>query len=572
MAGRICRIILGLGCTAIYATVFAGLALAQGRGGASWNTAGNDAQRTSWVAADPNISPETMTKPGFKLLWKVKVNNDARQGDSLSQAMTVASYIGYRVFRSYAFFGGTSNNAIALDSDLGRVEWTRHFDVPNPPAGTAACPGGMTAGVSRPAALGAGAAGGGGGGGGRGAAGGSGRGGGGRGGAVSAVGQPGEGAVQVAAQAANGGGRGGGGGGRGAAGGSGRGGGGRGAAAGSGRGRGGGRGGGTGNDLFALASDGMLHLMYISNGEDAQSAVRFLPANANATGLTFTENDAFVSTRNNCGGVPNAVWSVNLTGSDHTVNTWKTNGGSVVGTAFGADGTVYASTADGDYGPASFSDSVVALEGQGLKMKDFFTPAKSDFTTTPIVFSFGGKTLVAVANKNGRIYLLDSTSLGGADHKTPLAQSTAFGTVITGDLSTFDSGGTRWILAPVSGGLNAATNFATRNGNASSGAVAAFKVVNQGGQFSLQPAWVSRDVVNPATPAIVNGVVLAVAGGDAQHAAILYALDGSTGKDVWNSGTTMTSYTRSGISGGSSQFYVGTVDSTIYAFGFELVK
>src|ERR1035437_6821020 len=141
------RITLGAGCV----LVFAGLVSAQGRGGASWNTAGNDAQRTSWMATDPSISVANMQKPGFKFLWKVKASNEARQGNSLSQAMTVASYIGYRGFRSYAFFGGASNNAIALDSDLAHIEWARHFDVPNPPAGTAACPGGMTAGVSRPA-------------------------------------------------------------------------------------------------------------------------------------------------------------------------------------------------------------------------------------------------------------------------------------------------------------------------------------------------------------------------------------------------------------------------------------
>ncbi len=547
------QIALGAGC----ALVFAGLASAQGRGGASWNTAGNDAQRSSWVTTDPNISVANMQKPGFKFLWKVKASNDARQGNSLSQATTVASYIGYRGFRSYAFFGGTSDNAIALDSDLGRIEWARHFDTPNAPAGTAACPGGMTAGVSRPTTLAMAGA----------APAAAGRAGGaGRGGAASAVGKPGEGAVQIGAGGgrAAGGGRGGSGGrgGGGAAGGSGRGGG------------GGGRGGGAvgANALFAVSSDGMLHLVYISNGQDSQAPIRFLPPNANATSLIYTESDVFAGTRNNCGNVPNGVWAMSLTGTDHTVKTWKTNGGSVVGTAFGPDGTVFATTGDGDYSPSSYSDSVVTLDPQTLQLKDFFTPAKSEFTTAPVVFAIGGKTVVAAANKDGHIYLLDSASLGGADHKTPLAQSTAFGNVITGDLSTFEAGGTRWLLAPVAGGLNSATRFAAMNGAVTAGAIAAFKVVDQGGKPSLQPAWISRDLTNPLTPAIVNDVVFAVSGGDAQHPAVLYALDGSSGKDLWNSGSTMTSYARSPISGGASQLYLGTNDSTIYAFGFELVK
>jgi len=62
-------------------------------------------------------------------------------------------YIGYRGFRSFAFFGGASNNSVAIDSDLGRIEWAHHFDGALPATGTAACPGGTIAGVSRPTPL-----------------------------------------------------------------------------------------------------------------------------------------------------------------------------------------------------------------------------------------------------------------------------------------------------------------------------------------------------------------------------------------------------------------------------------
>ena len=146
------------------------------------------------------------------------------------------------------------------------------------------------------------------------------------------------------------------------------------------------------------------------------------------------------------------------------------------------------------------------------------------------------------------------------------------GNIGTGDLATWEEGGTRWILAPVAGAVNPATKFVGANGAITNGAVAAFKVVDQGGKPSLQPAWTSRDLTTPQTPTIINGVIFAVSGGDAQHAAVLYALDGATGKDLWNSGSTMTSFTRTGISGGSGQLYVGTHDSTVYAFGFPLVK
>ncbi len=312
-------------------------------------------------------------------------------------------------------------------------------------------------------------------------------------------------------------------------------------------------------NLFVLTSDGMLHLGYVSNGEEGQPPVRFLPANANAGGLIFNESEVYAFTSGNCGGVPNAVWGMDMVGDDKGVKSWKTNGGSVTGTAFATDGTVFATTGDGDSSPTSYSDSVVTLERKTLKLKDSFSPAKSArSTTSPVVFSWNGKYLVAAANKDGRIYLLDSASLGGADHRTPLAVSGAVGNITTGDLATWEDDGTRWIVAPVS--------------NGGSGNIAAFKVVNQGGKPVLQTAWKSRDLVVPQTPSIVNGVVFAVSGGDAQHPAVLYALDSATGQDVWNSGATMTSYARSGVAGGSSQLYLGTHDNMVYTFGFPLVK
>ena len=90
----------------------------------SWNTAGADAQRTAWARADPSISLARM--PEFQLLWKVKVDNTAKGGYSLSQAVTVDGYVGYRGFRSYAFVGGASNG--------------RRPSVPPPPPGPRCVP------------------------------------------------------------------------------------------------------------------------------------------------------------------------------------------------------------------------------------------------------------------------------------------------------------------------------------------------------------------------------------------------------------------------------------------------
>src|SRR5215470_4192211 len=116
----------------------ASLAHAQfGRGTGAYSTSGADAQRSSWVRSDPKISAAAMQKPGFAFLWKVKLNNEAKQMNSLTPAALMTSYIGYRGFRAYAFVGGSSDKIFAFDSDLGRVEWQK-------PLGTAGAAGAST--------------------------------------------------------------------------------------------------------------------------------------------------------------------------------------------------------------------------------------------------------------------------------------------------------------------------------------------------------------------------------------------------------------------------------------------
>ncbi len=534
----------GTGC-ALFAslTFFASPSLAQfGRGGGTWNTGGADAQRTSSARTDSRISATSM--PGFSYLWKVKTSNDAKQTYSLSSAVMVDSYIGYRGFRSYAFIGGSSNNAIALDTDVGRVEWTQNFGA-TAQGGTAACPGAMTAGVTRPTMLPQPAA--------TGAAGG--RGGGGRGAqrAASGVGEPEAGAITIGQ------GRGGGFGGGAPGGSGGRGGGAAGGSGGRGGGGGGFGGGARGPDaVYAVPTDGMLRTLYISNGTNAKPPVRFLPAGANASGLLLVDNVMYAGTSGNCNGVPNGVWIMDTAAANPTPIHWATNGGGVVGTygpALGTDGTVYAATGDGDYSPAAFSDSVVELDSKTLKLKDWFTPGKSEFTSSPAVFSFAGKDLIAVANKDGNLYLLDSTALGGADHRTALSSvKYANSGPDAGALASWeDPSGSRWIL------VGAPT------------AIKAFKVVDQGGKPTLQPAWTSRDIAAPLPPIVINGFVFTVATGASPK---LFALDGMTGKDLFNSASTITSpvLRTGGLAGSAGQIYVSTADSTIYAFGIPLVS
>ena len=158
-----------------------GVTFAQvGRGGSEWLTAQADAQRTSWIPNEPRVSVELMSKPGFALQWTSKLDNQPRGLNGLAQGVTAN---GVTLFVPMSVVAGSANTVYGIDNDLGYVVWKRQFDA-QAPAGTAECPGGITAAATRivslvppPIATGAG-------GGGRGAAGAGYR---------SVVGEPGEG-------------------------------------------------------------------------------------------------------------------------------------------------------------------------------------------------------------------------------------------------------------------------------------------------------------------------------------------------------------------------------------------
>src|SRR4051812_6743270 len=116
-----------------------------GRGGSQWLTAFADAQRTSWVRADDKISIATMSKPGFELQWKVKLDNQARGSYGLGQGVSAS---GVTLFVPMSLLTGSSNNIYAIDNDTGYVVWQRHFDAAMP-APTPGCPGGITAAATR---------------------------------------------------------------------------------------------------------------------------------------------------------------------------------------------------------------------------------------------------------------------------------------------------------------------------------------------------------------------------------------------------------------------------------------
>jgi len=474
---------------------------------AQWNTAGADAQRSSWVRTDPKISRTRLQSPGFDFLWKLRLG-----GYPLTPVAVIDRYIGYRGFRAMGFLAGNGDDLFALDTDLGHIEWHKQFDTAPAKAGPPLCPGGMLAGLARsvttafptapPAGRGAGRTN----------------------FAKSGVGEPDEGApiiaeLQARAAAA--------------------------LAAGTppgGRGRGAAFGGPPRvrrDYVYSVSRDGKFHSVWISNGNEPDPAVAFVPAGSNVQALTVVNNNiAYAATRQGCGGAPDTIWALDLQTKE--VLSWKADGGDIAGSegpALGPDGTLYVATTQG---------RIVALDAKTLEVKSAYSAPGAAFSTSPVMFQHKDKTLLAAAAKDGRIRLFDTAAID-----SPILENAGSGTASGALASWVDPAGARWLL--VSG----------------TGAIGAWKLIDNDGAISLERGWTSRDVASPLTPLVVNGVVFTASTGDGP--AVLYALDGLTGKELWNSGKTIAGAVHGGgLSGGSSQLYLETSDGTLYAFGFPI--
>ncbi|HLH15951.1 MAG TPA: PQQ-binding-like beta-propeller repeat protein [Bryobacteraceae bacterium] len=487
--------------------LFPALTYAQfGRGGGDWMTAGSDAQRSSWVRTDAKISPASLLKGGFDITFKIAADPSARE--SLAAPLTLNSYIGYRGFRSLVFLGATADKVIGVDTDLGRVEWRRELPV----SGASPCASAAVA-ITRPTtAAFPGQPGG--------------RGFGPRGGAAkSGVGQPLEGAVTIREIAANMPGPGGPPPGR----------------ANTVRGANAGRGplpgfGRMPSILDVVGRDGMLHSIYVSNGEGPNPPLRFVPANTRLIGLMNVDNVVYAAAGQGCDAAPGELVALDL--ESKQLAAFRPDSGAIAGTdgfAMGPDGTVYAATTGGD---------LIALEPKTLQRKQTYR-AGQPFATSPVLFQHGEQTWIAAATQDGRIHVLDAAALS-----TPLASSAATGSPVRSLATWQDPSGGRWILGPAAG------------------AVVAWKVADTNDGATLQPGWTSRDLTAPLAPIVVNGVVFTASTGASP---VLYALDGATGQELWNSGRKIGSAIRGGgLSAGNSQVFLSTSDGTFYAFGFPI--
>jgi outer membrane protein assembly factor BamB len=386
------------------------------------------------------------------------------------------------------------------------------------------------------------------------------------------------------------------------------------------------------NLVYTIARDGKLYGLDLGSGQSKFGPFQLIPAFAKPWSLNFSNGIVYTSTSQGCGGDRSGIYSMDVTDPMHAIaqkllirkgyggGAW-TRGGVVIG----PDNRLYASTGDGGFDPAvgDYGSSFLAITPKNLQVADYFSPSnwqdinKHDLDLPSgglVAFRYQNLDLLAGGGKESVVYLLSASSLGGKDHHTalyatpPLAndnkeleQKGLWGSpAVWLDLGAKQS----WLYVTIWGPVSKdAPKFPLTNGEVPHGCIMAFTVVrdNQTGLPSLQPEWISPDFNLPDPPAVINGVLFALATGEnprQQHnqgllhyknaeewkknllttqergmgtqPAVLYALDAKTGKLLYQSGNAMKSWVHfSGLAIADGRIYAVDHDSRIYSFGLK---
>jgi hypothetical protein len=376
----------------------------------------------------------------------------------------------------------------------------------------------------------------------------------------------------------------------------------------------GGSGFGSVGSFFAVGSDGYVHALNPSTGADLIPPVKFVPENSRVSALNVDGNTIYATTSGYCGGQPNALYALDLGSKDKKVYSLPSTGSGVTGftgTAIGSDGTVYVQVLFEQGTDATMHHrTVLAVTPLTLRVKDSFSAVDvpginvnvEQPGATLLVFSWKGKDLIVAGGDNGRLYLLDSTSLGGQDHHKPLFETEPIANANTnysgygfreGFSSWIDADtATRWLYASLWGPPQPSAKFASQNGDAANGSIVAFKLTERNGEPALSPAWISPNIMSPAATVTANGLVFALSTGQpaseakakgkpytvaeiekASTHATLYALDGETGKQLYSSADAVVSPSYgSGLAVANARIYFATSDNNMYSFGFAKMQ
>jgi outer membrane protein assembly factor BamB len=509
-------------CFAIFFSLADRAVSAQSGRGGNWPVVGGNPQHTGWQKNDARINRDAMARQ-FKFEWKLKLGRDYAQSNIHTEPLLISHLMTSHGSKDLLLVGG-ENSLYAIDYELGTVFWEKHYDLPSSGGvKSKPCNGASLSLVLNPppnykfdmTAIARGAS----------------------------PFPPSPPEIPVAQRH-------------------------------------------IGNEnvrgIYVLTGDGYLHEQILFTGADYTPPVKFLPAPSdNMRSLTRFGRFVYTTSGRNCASTSSGIWSIDLSTPALSVSAYTTDV-NVLGLqapTIGADGTIYISTGSvvSDHGAEIYANSVLALTSKELKVKDWYTPSDASMgramNITPVVFAYKGKDVIAATVANGRIVLLDSESLGGPDHQTPLAQtppiSIARKSAAWGRLAGWeDQAGTHWVLASIWGPVAQDLKFGTTHGSALHGSIVAFKVEENDGRILLTPAWISRDLAHPAPPVIANGIVFALSAGDRTTRARLYAFDGETGEELYSSGDAIDTYAQfAAISVGAAHVFFTTHDNTLYSFG-----
>jgi hypothetical protein len=495
--------------------------------GADWLTDGGNPQRTAWQRDEHILT--TDNAKNLQILWKLQLDNKPREMHSLFAPLIVSGVSTPSGPKQIAIEAGISDNVYGIDVEAGKLMWEKHFEYPPVTEGRGLrpgdplCPGGQTA--------------------------------------TPVIGPPAASGTRVA---------------------------------------------------YAMAGNGEIHTLNVANGEEMAAPYKLGFGNGKSYALNLWNNVLYTTTSQGCNGNPNQMWAVRIDDPAHKIMTASPKSGGLwgrTGAAIDSNGVAWAPTGDGRYDKETqtYGNGLIGakVDGDRLNIVDYFIPSNwswlqkrdLDFQVTPAIFTYKGKELMATGSKECRVYLLDPKDAGGEDHQTPLDRTPLMcneevnfaSAGIWGSMATWeDAKGTRWLLVPFWGPVHPKFQVPVTHGPVTNGAVVAFKVEESGGKYHLVPAWISRDMNRAEPPVIANGVIYAYGNGEyteqaypdrglddssplriknSTHA-VLYALDGQTGNELYSSGDQIASFAHfAGLSVANGRVYLGTYDSILYCFG-----
>lgn len=363
---------------------------------------------------------------------------------------------------------------------------------------------------------------------------------------------------------------------------------------------------------YVIASDGMLYALQVVNGEQVRPPQQFVPPFSKVWSLNLVNGVLYTPVSQGCNGAKSGVYTLDLKQRDAQPNFFQssTAGAGIWGRAGLAvdstTGVAYGATGDGPWDPSKgkYSDTVLAVN-PAAKLLDYFTPSNFEWITrkdldmgncSPVLFKHGDRKLLATGGKEGLLVMLDTASLGGADHRTAIYRTARLtndevqfqGQGIWGAFaSADDASGTPWLYVPIWGpAAKDAPKFAVQHGEAHDGSIMAFKLAG-GARPALSPAWISQNLSAPEPPVVANGVLYVLSTGEnviqvdtagnlyktSQRAetkkhAVLYGLDAYTGAELYSSGDTIRDWAHfSGLAVNNGHVYLISHDNTVYAFG-----